>query len=116
MENKTKITDETAITSNGVLSAVSFGFSYRNSHYNELDGEESFTSTKTNIIDAMQDFLSSETGELTDIDYEVEVTFSDGTEDMISVDVRQDWDGSFYFIQDEKMIAGNDIKPYKNGR
>ena len=98
-----------------VLPAVSFQFMwYKN--YNREDFKE-FVSKKTKLIDAMQDFLSKKDKKnIYDIDNEVRVDYADGSSKFISLDARQDWDGSWYFIKKNKMISSNDIKPVSNSR
>jgi hypothetical protein len=37
----------------------------------------------------------------------MEVTYEDGKQEMLQVDARQNWDLSFYFVYENKMICGN---------
>lgn len=63
----------------------------------------------------MDDFLTKKQ-RLYDIDEEVKVTYEDGSEDFIQIDVRQDWDLSWYFVFENKMICGDSYSCPYNGR
>ena len=96
-----------------VLPAVNFQFLYRKKHNQEF--AKSFNSKKTNLKDAMHDFLSSKS-KIFDIDEEVKVDYKDGSEKMIQIDARQDWDSTWYFILDNQMIFRNGYTSAYNGR
>ena len=92
------------IVGNNVLPAVNFQFLYRKKRNQEY--AQKFLSKKKNLKEAMDEFLTKKRN-LYDIDYEVSVTYEDGTEDMLQVDARQDWDMSWYFVFENQMICGN---------
>lgn len=75
-----------------------------------------FISKKDNLIDAIQEFLTNIPEDCYEIDPEIKITYSNGTEEIYVIDVRQDWGDTFYVIHEDKMIYYNDIKPYKNER
>ena len=113
-ENNTQINDELGNISKPLLAAVSFQFLW---YKNDNRENKEFVSKKTKLIDAMQDFLSKKDKKnIYDIDYEVRVDYADGSSKYISLDAKQDWDGSWYFIKKNKMISSNDIKPVSNSR
>ena len=96
-----------------LLPAVTFSFLFRKKSFNSE--AITFTSKKTTLDEAMNDFLTKKS-KIYDIDEEVEVTYEDGSKEFLNVDSRQDWDSSFYFILDKKMIYGNDYVCAFNGR
>jgi hypothetical protein len=98
---------------NNVLPAVNFQFLYRKKR-NQVYSQ-SFDSKKKNIKEAMDDFLTRKRN-LFDIDEEVEVTYEDGKKEFIQVDAIQDWDMSWYFVFENKMICGNGYECPFNGR
>lgn len=95
--------NEAANGTKPVLSAVKFQFLYRKKRNNEFS---EFTSIKKTLREAMDDFLTKKQ-RLYDIDEEVKVTYEDGSEDFIQIDVRQDWDLRWYFVFENQMICGN---------
>lgn len=96
-----------------VLPAVYFQFLYRKTKNQEF--AKSFNSKKTTLKDAMDDFLSSKL-KMWDIDEEVKVDYADGSEKMIRVDARQDWDLTWYFVLNNQMICGDSYTCDYNGR
>jgi hypothetical protein len=113
MKNKTELTDETANIGKVVLPAVNFQFLYRKKRNQEYAQE--FYSKKKTINEAMDDFLTRKRN-LYDIDEEVKVTYENAAKKLISVDVRQDYDMSWYFVFENKMICGNDYSCPFNGK
>src|SRR5699024_11220505 len=87
-----------------MLSAVKYQFLYQKKRNNDFLQE--FTSIKKTLREAMDDFLTKKQ-RLYDIDEEVKVTYEDGSEDFIQIDVRQDWDLSWYFVFENQMICEN---------
>ena len=102
-----------AILPNPVLPAVNFQFLYRKKRNQEYAQE--FYSNKKTLNEAMDDFLTRKRN-LYDIDEEVKVTYKNGAEKMVGVEVRQDWDMSWYFVFENKMICGNGYSCPFNGR
>lgn len=94
---------------------TSFQFLYQNEYNKNKEYFQEYISKKKTLIDAMDDFLTHKKN-LYDIDYEVKVTYKDGKEEIIRVDVRQDWDMRFYFIYENKMICGNGYTCPFNGK
>lgn len=66
-----------------------------------------FISKKNTLKNAMDDFLTRKGNLLFDIDEEVKITNGDGSESYVSVDIRQQYDLSFYFVLNNEMIFGN---------
>jgi len=97
---------------NTLLPAVNFQFLYRKKTNQEYAQE--FYSKKKTIKEAMDDFLTRKRN-LCDIDPEVEVTYEDGSQEVIQVDARQDWDLSWYFVYENQMICGNGYSCQFNG-
>ena len=96
-----------------VLHAVNFQFLYRKKHNQQFG--KSFNSKKTTLKDAMDDFLTSKS-KICDIDEEVKIDYKDGSEKMIQVDARQDWDLTWYFVLENQMICGDGYICDYNGR
>ena len=107
------VKDQNVTCDNNMLPAVNFQFLYRKKR-NQEDAQ-SFNSKKKNIKEAMDDFLTRKRN-LFDIDEEVEVTYEDGKTEFIQVDARQDWDMSWHFVFENKMICGNGYScPFNGG-
>lgn len=83
---------------------LSFQFLYSKKY--DKENHKEFYSKKSTLKDAMDDFLTRKKN-LYDIDSEVDVTYKDGSSEMVQVEPRQDWDGSWYFIHEGQMICGN---------
>lgn len=83
----------------------SFEFLYYKTY--DKKNYKSFHSKKNNLKDAMDDFLTRKGNLLYDIDEEVKVTNDDGSEEYISLDIRQQYDLSFFFVLENEKIFGN---------
>ena len=86
------------------LPAVSFQFLY--SKNNNKGYYTEYVSKKKTKIEAMCDFLKRNHN-IYDINKEIVITYSNSKKEIIHVDVRQDWDTSWYFIFENKKIFGN---------
>lgn len=101
---------------NTLLPAVNFQFLYQRTKYE--DSSKEFNSKKKTLIDAMDDFLTRKKRMFGywDINEEVQVTYKDGSQKFILIDVRQNWDTSWYFVYENQMICGNGYSCQFNGR
>jgi hypothetical protein len=68
---------------------------------------KSFHSKKDNLKVAMDNFLTKKGNLLYDIDEEVKVIKEDESEEYIYLDIRQQYDLSFFFVLDNEKIFGN---------
>jgi hypothetical protein len=103
-QKNNSVQNQNATCDNNMLPAVNFQFLYRKKRNQAY--AQNFDSKKKTIKEAMDDFLTRKRN-LFDIDEEVEVTYEDGRTEFIQVDVRQDWDMSWYFLYENQMICGD---------